>query len=102
MMLRALWTWLVPGEQGYIRTRGDAQGVLAAIAFEQSHKRSGHARAMSFSLTEALHLWSEDNGWAQRRDASRAIAAAEGGELACAALASRFGHAVTRDAVLAR
>lgn len=32
VMLRCLWVWALPHEQGYIRARGDAHGVLAAFA----------------------------------------------------------------------
>ena len=31
MMLRCLWTWVRATEQGCIRIRGDAQGILAAL-----------------------------------------------------------------------
>ena len=72
MMLRCLWNWMTPDLQGFVRIRGDAEGVLAAFL-----KRSAKSPllnkvvkevtlhlAINFRSLEALHVWSEDNTWA--------------------------------------
>ena len=72
MLLRALWHWLCPGEQGFIRVRGDAQGVLAAVVkraaisplLNNIVREIALVLAADFTSIEALHVWSEDNEWA--------------------------------------
>ena len=72
MMLRCLWNWMTPEFQGYVRIRGDAEGVLMAFV-----KRSAISPllnrvvrevtlhlAVNFRSLETLHVWSEDNTWA--------------------------------------
>ena len=72
MALRALWKWLLPNMEGQVRIRGDAAGVLQSFV-----KRSSKSQLLSrvvrevtlhLALThrslEAIHLWSEDNEWA--------------------------------------
>ena len=74
MMLRSLQCWMTAAMQGFVRVRGDAQGVLASLI-----KRSANAPllnrvvreialhlALNFTSLEALHVWSEDNVWADQ------------------------------------
>lgn len=74
MMLKCVWQWLEPNRQGFIRIRGDAQGVLASLV-----KRSAHSPLLNkvvremalylarhFVALEALHVWSENNTWADQ------------------------------------
>lgn len=60
MMLRCLWLWVQPHEQGYIRICGDAQGVLAALVknaeitlVECSDKRGGLALSCPFCFNRS-------------------------------------------------
>lgn len=72
MVLRALWCWLKPNRQGFVRVVGDAEGVLSALL-----KRSAKAPllnavvreislllARNFQALETVHVWSEYNEWA--------------------------------------
>ena len=69
MVLRSLWCWLKSGQQGFVRIRGDAQGVLSALL-----KRSAESPllnvvvreitlvlAADFRSLETIHIWSEYN-----------------------------------------
>lgn len=69
MVLRSLWCWLKPGQQGFVRIRGDAKGVLSALL-----KRSAESPllnvvvreitlvlAADFRSLETIHIWSEYN-----------------------------------------
>ena len=74
MLLRCLHCWMNAAMQGFVRVRGDAQGVLASVV-----KKSASAPllnrvvreitlhlALNFTSIEALHVWSEDNIWADK------------------------------------
>ena len=71
-MLRCLSTWVKREDQGFIRIRGDAQEVLAALAkraaksplLNEVTKEAALHLAVHFASLEALHLWSEQNEWA--------------------------------------
>lgn len=60
MVLRALWCWLRPKSQGYVRVVGDAQGVLAAFlkrsakSFKCSSQRDQFSVGQEFSGTRNL------------------------------------------------
>ncbi|CAE7359038.1 icd [Symbiodinium natans] len=72
MALRALWKWLTPELEGQVRIRGDAAGVLQSFVkrSSKSHTLSKIVREVTLHLAlthrslEAIHLWSEDNAWA--------------------------------------
>ena len=72
MMLRCLWNWMTPDLQGFVRIRGDAEGVLAALVklsaksplLNRIVKEASLHLAVNFRSLEALHVWSEDNTWA--------------------------------------
>ena len=72
MMLRCFWAWMTPAEQGFVRIRGDAQGALQALVkraaisplLNKVTKEVALHLAIHFTSLEALHVWSEDNKWA--------------------------------------
>ena len=72
MMLRCLWACVKTGDQGYIRIRGDAQGVLFALVrraakaplLNEVTKEAALRLAVHFASLEAPRLWSEQNVWA--------------------------------------
>lgn len=54
MMLRCIWAWLTVQGQGYLRIRGDAQGMLGQLATtKQNHKGSCVALGPSPFLTRS-------------------------------------------------
>ena len=70
MMLRCLWCWMKADTSGgFVRIRGDAQGVLAAFVKRsaKSPLLNNIVKEVSLHLArhlcslEALHLWSEQN-----------------------------------------
>lgn len=69
MMLRCLWLWVTPHEQGFIRIRGDAQGVLAAFVKRAARspllnavtKEAALHLAVHFASLEGMRVWSELN-----------------------------------------
>ena len=79
MMLRRLWARVTTNGQGYIRVRGDAQGVLAALVkraaksplLNEVTKEAALHLAVHFASIEALHLWSEQNEWADALSGAR-------------------------------
>ena len=72
MMLRCLWNWMTPELHGYVRIRGDAEGVLMAFVkrsaisplLNRVVKEVTLHLAVNFRSLETLHVWSEDNTWA--------------------------------------
>ena len=72
MMLRCLWHWMDGTSQGFIRIRGDAQGVLSAFVKRSAAspllnlivKEVALQLAIHHQTLEALHIWSETNLWA--------------------------------------
>lgn len=68
-MLSCFLAWAQPHEQGHIRLRGDAQGVLAALVkraakaplLNEVTKEVALHLAVHSSSLEALHVWSELN-----------------------------------------
>ena len=72
IVLRALWCWLTDRDQGFVRIRGDAEGVLAALLKRSSKSPLLNKVVVQITLTlarqfralEALHVWSEQNVWA--------------------------------------
>ena len=72
MALRALWKWLTPDREGQVKIRSDAAGVLQSFV-KRSRKSASLTRivrevtlhlALTHRSLEAIHLWSEDNAWA--------------------------------------
>ena len=72
MALRALWKWLTSELEGQVKIRGDAAGVLQSFV-KRSSKSATLTRvvrevtlhlALTHRSLEAIHLWSEDNAWA--------------------------------------
>ena len=69
MVLRALWCWLKLGQQGYVRIRGDAEGVLAALLRRSAKspllntvvREITLLLARDFRSLETIHVWSEYN-----------------------------------------
>ena len=72
MMLWCLWHWLEGEDQGFVRIRGDAQGVLSALIKRSAAspllnnvvKEVALHLALHHQTLEAIHLWSESNVWA--------------------------------------
>ena len=70
MMLRCLWCWMkADSSGGFVKIRGDAQGVFAAFIkrsaksplFNNILKEVSLHLAQHLCSLEALHLWSEQN-----------------------------------------